>query len=499
MLYNGEASAARRGWWIMDEARLRRKIAVIMAADVAGYSRLVAEDEEGALKRLMEYREIFADFVGRGRGRIFNTAGDAVLAEFDSAVEAVRAAMDIQEALKTRNALIADNRRMVFRIGVSLGDVVERDGDLLGDGVNIAARLQGLAVPGGICVSRAVQEQVVNKVSILFRDIGAQSVKNIPHPVHAFMIGDAENSGAAGATPEPAAPRGAARARRFSPLALGAVTAVALAMLAGAALLVGSMRAQRPAGLSPAATAGSSRPAPGSVGIADGADAAAGSAPKSLAGTPLKPMEVPFVTRQAQQAIERQYVTQTGPKALAIAAGVIGMSRNAPDEPTAKAQALDQCETRASAGRKCALFAIGDTIVWDRPAPRLAAQGPLAPRFVKIAAAGPDSLPFIYDDARRKILDDYLKLSASKALVAGPFGAIEYVFGGSSIDDVIRRVLQICADRARGPCLLIAVGDDAVTRMPQSMQAYGLLDIDAQDQLPAAARQELIAASEENS
>src|SRR6516164_1345093 len=148
----------------MNEARLRRKIAVIMAADVVGYSRLVAEDEDGALKRLMEYRDIFADFVGRGGGRIFNTAGDAVLAEFGSAVEAVRAAMDIQEALKTRNALVDERRQMVFRMGVSLGDVVERDGDLLGDGVNIAARLQALAEPGGICISRTVQEQVLNKV-----------------------------------------------------------------------------------------------------------------------------------------------------------------------------------------------------------------------------------------------------------------------------------------------------------------------------------------------
>ena len=177
----------------MDDTRLRRKIAVIMAADVSGYSRLVAEDEDATLKRLMEYRGIFADFVSRGRGQIFNTAGDAVLAEFDSAVEAVRAAMDIQETLKARNAPLPDKRRMVFRIGLSLGDVVERDGDLLGDGVNIAARLQGLAEPGGICISRAVQEQVVNKVSIFFRDIGAQSVKNIPQPVHAFFIADSQS------------------------------------------------------------------------------------------------------------------------------------------------------------------------------------------------------------------------------------------------------------------------------------------------------------------
>ena len=210
-------------------------------------------------------------------------------------------------------------------------------------------------------------------------------------------------------------------------------------------------------------------------------------------------MEVPFVTRDTQQVIARQYLTQTGPKALAIAAGAIGMSRNATDEAAAKAQALEQCETRAAAGRKCALFALGDTVVWDRPAPRIAADGPLAPRFVKIAAAGQDSLPFIIDDARRKIIDDYLKLSPPKALVAGPYGGIEYMFGAGSIDDVIRRGLQICADRARATCLLVAVGDDVVTRVPQSMAPRGLLDIDGQDRLPVPARQELIAASVENS
>ncbi|MEY9419370.1 class 3 adenylate cyclase [Bradyrhizobium japonicum] len=161
---------------------MKRKIAAIFAADIAGYSRLVAEDEEETLRRLASYREVVDDFIAKANGRIFNTAGDAVLAEFPSAVDAVRCAIDIQESLRTRNMAYPPSRQMSFRIGITIGDVVERDGDLLGDGVNIAARL------GGICVSRAVHEQVANKLSVQFADIGAQEVKNIPTPVHAYMV-----------------------------------------------------------------------------------------------------------------------------------------------------------------------------------------------------------------------------------------------------------------------------------------------------------------------
>lgn len=167
---------------------MKRKIAAIFAADIAGYSRLVAEDEEETLRRLASYRSVVDDFIAKAGGRIFNTAGDAVLAEFPSAVDAVRCAIDIQESLRTRNMAYPPSRQMSFRIGITIGDVVERDGDLLGDGVNIAARLEGLAEVGGICVSRAVHEQVANKLSVQFADIGAQEVKNIPTPVHAYMV-----------------------------------------------------------------------------------------------------------------------------------------------------------------------------------------------------------------------------------------------------------------------------------------------------------------------
>src|SRR6201985_1235813 len=167
---------------------MKRKIAAIFAADIAGYSRLVAENEEETLRRLASYRAVTDDFIAKSGGRIFNTAGDAVFAEFPSAVEAVRCAIDIQESLRTRNMAYPASRQMSFRIGITIGDVVERDGDLLGDGVNIAARLEGLAEVGGICISRAVHEQVANKLSVQFADIGAQDVKNIPTPVHAYMV-----------------------------------------------------------------------------------------------------------------------------------------------------------------------------------------------------------------------------------------------------------------------------------------------------------------------
>ncbi len=151
-------------------------------------ARLVAEDEEETLRRLASYRSVMDDFIARAGGRIFNTAGDAVLAEFSSAVEAVRCAIDIQESLRTRNMAYPPSRQMCFRIGITVGDVVERDGDLLGDGVNIAARLEGIAPIGGICISRTVHEQVANKLSVHFADIGEQQVKNIPNPVHAYHI-----------------------------------------------------------------------------------------------------------------------------------------------------------------------------------------------------------------------------------------------------------------------------------------------------------------------
>jgi class 3 adenylate cyclase len=174
--------------FVLDAIFMRRKIAAILVAHIADYGRLVADDEEETLRRLASYRTTTDDLIAIAGGRIFNAAGDAFLAEFPSAVEAVRCAIDIQESLRTRNLAYPDSRQMSYRIGIGIGDVVEREGDLLGDGVNIAARLEGLAEAGGICISRAVYEQVTNKLSARFVDIGARKVKNIPEPVHAYLV-----------------------------------------------------------------------------------------------------------------------------------------------------------------------------------------------------------------------------------------------------------------------------------------------------------------------
>jgi len=167
---------------------VKRKIAAILAADAVGYSRLVAEDEEDALARLASYAAVFNDFINRFGGRIFDTAGDAILAEFDSAVDAIRCAVDIQESLRVRNTAYSVNRQMHFRIGITIGDVVDRNGSLLGDGVNVAARLESIAPEGGICISRSVYEAVANKLSVDFSDKGQQHLKNIPNPVHAYTV-----------------------------------------------------------------------------------------------------------------------------------------------------------------------------------------------------------------------------------------------------------------------------------------------------------------------
>ncbi len=210
---------------------VKRKIAAILAADIAGYSRLVAQDEEETLHRLALHRAVLDDFVARRGGRIFNTAGDGALAEFPSSVDAVRCAVDIQDSIRARNLAFPPSRQMFYRIGVTVADVVERDGDLLGDGVNIAARLGGLASPGGICVSRAVYEQVANKVPVAFEDLGQQQVKNMPTAIHAYSI--ASRSAAAGPTAS-STPALMTRRRNLRLATLAVVGLVAVGLVAAA-------------------------------------------------------------------------------------------------------------------------------------------------------------------------------------------------------------------------------------------------------------------------
>src|SRR6266851_6989832 len=176
---------------------LERRLATILMADVVGYSKMMGENEERTIEILHGHREIFDEMLKVHRGRIFNTAGDAILAEFPSAVDAVRCATEIQAALCTRNDHLPPEQRMWFRIGVNLGDVIVQDGDLLGDGVNVAARIQAVAEPGGICISGSVYDQIQNKLSLQFKPLGDRNFKNISRPVRTFSI----THGEAGALP----------------------------------------------------------------------------------------------------------------------------------------------------------------------------------------------------------------------------------------------------------------------------------------------------------
>src|SRR5712672_655746 len=166
-----------------------RRLAAILAADVAGYSRLMGLDEEGTHERLKAYLRQFVDpKIKEHRGRIVKTTGDGMLVEFSSVVDAVRCAAEIQRAMIDRNAETPEDKRIIFRIGVNLGDVIADGGDIYGDGVNIAARLEALAEPGGICISRTVRDHVHDKLPYPFDDIGEQSVKNIARPVHTYAM-----------------------------------------------------------------------------------------------------------------------------------------------------------------------------------------------------------------------------------------------------------------------------------------------------------------------
>jgi adenylate cyclase len=168
---------------------VERKLAAIFAADIAGYSRLMGADEEGTLAVLKAIRRELVDpRIVEHRGRIVKTTGDGLLVEFASVVDAVRCAVDVQREMAERYANVPADKRIEFRVGINLGDIIIDEDDIFGDGVNVAARLEAMAAPGGICVSRVVRDQVQDKLAFSFEDLGEQSVKNIARPVHAYAV-----------------------------------------------------------------------------------------------------------------------------------------------------------------------------------------------------------------------------------------------------------------------------------------------------------------------
>lgn len=220
-------------------AMANRRLTAILAADVAGYSALMGVDDERTVKDLKNHQSAVFPLVDQHGGRIIDTAGDGVLAEFPSAVEAVRCAVAIQRTVADLNRSVGPDRRLLFRIGVNLGDVIFDEGRIYGDGVNIAARLEGIATPGGICISRSVFEQVASKLDQPIQDLGEKRVKNIAQPVHVFSL-------SIGGDSKPALQQPAARASAavsmpaFQWRTIGVGVAVALVvMLAGYSFWLG--------------------------------------------------------------------------------------------------------------------------------------------------------------------------------------------------------------------------------------------------------------------
>jgi adenylate cyclase len=185
-----------------------RRLAAILAADVVGYSRLMGTDEEGTLERLNAHRRQLIDpKIGEHHGRIVKTTGDGLLVEFASVVDAVRCAAEVQRGMIDREPEATDEQCITFRIGINLGDVIAEGGDIFGDGVNVAARLEALAEPGGICVSRTVRDHIRDKLPYPFEDRGEQRVKNIARPVRVYALrpGAVAGLSASGVSPQTAA------------------------------------------------------------------------------------------------------------------------------------------------------------------------------------------------------------------------------------------------------------------------------------------------------
>jgi TolB-like protein/class 3 adenylate cyclase/Flp pilus assembly protein TadD len=212
----------------MNNQLVKRRLAAILSADVKGYSRLMGDDEEATIRTLTAYRAVMTTRIQQERGRVVDAPGDNLLAEFASVVEAVRCAVELQQEVKTRNAELPPQRQMEFRIGINLGDVVVEGDEIYGDGVNIAARLESLAEPGGICISGTVYDQIKNKLSLEYKSLGEQAVKNIAEPVRAYYV-----------SPAPSESGGAQRWQRLrkilGPWAWIAPAAAALLLVVGVA------------------------------------------------------------------------------------------------------------------------------------------------------------------------------------------------------------------------------------------------------------------------
>ncbi len=456
----------------MNEPSPVRRLTTIVAIDAVGFSTLSARNEEHALRLLGSRLAIAETYIRQHRGRVFKMTGDGLLAEFASPVEAVRTAVEIQEAMRTTNALAATEDRLSLRIGANLGDVVESGDDLMGDAVNVAVRLESIALAGGICVSAAIYEQIVGKLTLGAEDLGEQQVKNIPRPIHAYRLT------AEGAPPVPPPARstirvvaGAARPRLF--LVGGALVAAAAAAIVGALLLRDS----------PAST-----PPPAQVAQATVAPAAPPAAAAPVAPPPVVPAptavprafaaaDIPFATNRRRREMDT-YEQAEGAKALAI--NVRGWSEFATrrvDDRTARAVALETCNATVQKQIKnvrdydrCMIYATGNNVVWSFKAPAMPPPPHLpVTRPSPAIPLDPATVPFIVETMRKQLADEYAKITRSKVFVLGR-NRQDWWAPGDNEPEAIRRALQSCGHITGRACVVYAVGDQVIVQTPQKFR-----------------------------
>jgi adenylate cyclase len=405
---------------------MKRKLTVILASDVAGYSRLVAQDEEDTVRRFRQAAAAFFDQVGKHQGRVFNTAGDAILAEFASAVDATRCAIAIQDANNAQNASFPAERRIVFRIGIAVGDVlVGENGDLLGDGVNIAARLEGIAEPGSMCVSEDVINHVRNKIAYNAVDLGPQSLRNIDRPIRAFKLAAGSQSLSKHRTGRGAKRRGAI------PL-LPALSAVAIVVAAIAALLIWKL------------------------------PLFSGAATSSAAGLPFDPATVPLVTDRVRSSLS-DFNRQPDFKAIAISRIGWGIASGARDQRSAERDALDRCRKRDPKG-DCRIYAVGNKVVWPPLIVPLAADLHSEPLNLPVV---PGELGRIKGMPTAAGLEAYLQEANHKALAINENG-FSSMKDRESRAEAIRLAVERCSDFARSPCLLVSVDGLLSVKIPRT-------------------------------
>ncbi len=464
----------------MTESDLVRRLTTIMDIDVVGFSTMSARDEEHALGLLGARMAIAGGVVTHHRGRVFKLTGDGLLAEFASPVEAVRAALEIQEAMRAANDPAGPDDQLILRIGVNLGDVVESGDDLMGDAVNVAARLESIAKPGGICVSAAVYEQIEGKLTLGAEDLGEQRVKNIPRPIHAYRL-------TLGRAPVlAAAPSPGRKAGRLGVIGGIAVSVAALA-LGGAWLLNERVEAPTPMRT---AQSPSSVPAPAAMATPPSAPAPAmtappaappAAAPPAAGPRPYIAAEVPFVPQWRERRLE-EYGAADDSKAMAVnVRGWFAVATRMLDDASARRRALEECnalvEREVPIMRdfdRCILYAVGNEVVWPYrpppipPAPYLPPTRPSPPIPFDAAA-----VPLINERTRQHLVDHYMRTTRHRALVLG-HGPIEWWSPSESEADAVRRNLETCGQISGRPCAVYAVDDQVVVRVPQLHRVTGI-------------------------